>query len=492
MMPNQWFDVDKEGLAKILERRGGKAFIIYELLQNSWDEPGVTQVDATLIPVPNRPLARLVVMDDAPQGFSKLSDAFTLFAESKKKGDAQLRGRFNLGEKLVLACCEEATIDTTTGQVMFDANGQRTTNKRKIESGSIFSAILRITRQEVESVNEAIYRLIPPKNILTLYNGKEIRHREPLTEFEAILPTEVADDEGNLRRTKRKTMIRVYEPDFDEEASVYEMGIPVVTTGDKYHVDIQQKVPMSLDRDNVPPAVLQDIRLYVLNHTFDRIQGEDEANQTWVKDALADERCEAAATRKVIQEQYGDKAVIFDPSDPEANKLAVSQGYTVIPGGAFNSNQWKNIKQSGASAPAGKVTPSAKPYGEDGNPLNLIPERSWTDGMRKVAAYAKMLAEYLMDVKISVEIARERSWPYLATYGPSGPLTFNVNRCGRQFFEQFPANMEAVDNLLLHEFGHQYCSDHLSKDYYRALTRLGAKIKKLALDHPELFGEFSS
>ena len=32
-----WYDVDKEGLAKLLERRG-RAYVILELLQNAWDE----------------------------------------------------------------------------------------------------------------------------------------------------------------------------------------------------------------------------------------------------------------------------------------------------------------------------------------------------------------------------------------------------------------------------------------------------------------------
>ena len=27
--------------------------------------------------------------------------------------------------------------------------------------------------------------------------------------------------------------------------------------------------------------------------------------------------------------------------------------------------------------------------------------------------------------------------------------------------------------LLIHEYGHHYCNDHLSKEFYRALTKLG-------------------
>ena len=33
--------------------------------------------------------------------------------------------------------------------------------------------------------------------------------------------------------------------------------------------------------------------------------------------------------------------------------------------------------------------------------------------------------------------------------------------------------------VLLHEFGHEYESDHLSASYHRALCRLGAKMRRL-------------
>ena len=42
-----WFEVNKHGLAKILERKG-KEFALFELIQNGRDEPGVTRVTASL------------------------------------------------------------------------------------------------------------------------------------------------------------------------------------------------------------------------------------------------------------------------------------------------------------------------------------------------------------------------------------------------------------------------------------------------------------
>ncbi len=92
-----WFEVDKNGLAKILERKG-KVFAFYELISNAWDT-NATEVKVIAVSV-GRGKVQLTVEDDDPQGFAFLSHAFTLFAESSKKGDAELRGRFNLGEKV--------------------------------------------------------------------------------------------------------------------------------------------------------------------------------------------------------------------------------------------------------------------------------------------------------------------------------------------------------------------------------------------------------
>src|SRR4051794_20026249 len=99
IMATNWFDVDKTGLGKQAEELG-KGRLVGELVQNALDEAGVTRVEITLSPVPGRPLAELTVEDDSPEGFRSLADAYTLFAESYKRGNPEQRGQFNLGEKL--------------------------------------------------------------------------------------------------------------------------------------------------------------------------------------------------------------------------------------------------------------------------------------------------------------------------------------------------------------------------------------------------------
>src|SRR5882672_7367521 len=250
-----WLDVDLSGLRKLLARRG-KEFIIYELVQNAWDEKcAVVNIS---LPRPRHGMAGLIVKDDAASGFKNLAHAFTLFAESYKKQNANQRGAFNAGDKFVLALCEEASIISTTGGIVFDSRGRRRTRKRTAQ-GSEFSGRLKLTFSEWEQISRAVRRIIPP--IRTIFNGELIPTRKPLHTFECLLPTVISDRDGSLRRKTSKTQVAVYEPLQDERPSLYEMGLPIVATGDKWHVDIQQKVPLNLERDNVSPAYLQAVRV---------------------------------------------------------------------------------------------------------------------------------------------------------------------------------------------------------------------------------------
>ena len=55
----------------------------------------------------------------------------------------------------------------------------------------------------------------------------------------------------------------LYEPLPGEVASLYEMGLPIVCTEDKWHVSVGQKIPLNKDRNNVPPRYLKAVRTLV-------------------------------------------------------------------------------------------------------------------------------------------------------------------------------------------------------------------------------------
>jgi hypothetical protein len=479
-----WFEVDKDGLAKLLERKG-KAFALFELIQNAWDTRA-RFVHISIERVGSSPNVFIRVTDDDPEGFKKLEHAFTLFAESDKKSDPTKRGRFNLGEKLVLALCRSAQISSTSGTVMFDSDGRRRTSK-KTEEGSTFEGEMRMTREEVAEVESAIRTLLVPDKIATFLNGERLSSRKQVTCGVCTLKTEISDAEGYLRPTERKTTITLYEVLPGEKAHLYELGIPVVELpgGDRWHVDVAQKVPLNVDRDNVTPSYLQRLRVEVLNLAEHLLRLED-STTAWVRDASAHEDASDDAIRTVMGLRYGDKRVIFDPTDPEGTKLAASQGYTVIPGGSMSAGEWDNVRRAGAALPAGQVTPSPKPYSPDGRPEKVIPVSEWTPEMGAFAERAGFLGWELMGVKVTTRFVKEPGVYWRATYSRGGHLAINVSRVGRGWFEGIRSNLEDHIALLIHEFGHEYSSDHLSEEYHQALCRLGAKLAIYAAEGPSL------
>ncbi|MBI5388720.1 MAG: hypothetical protein HZA90_29005 [Verrucomicrobia bacterium] len=211
--------------------------------------------------------------------------------------------------------------------------------------------------------------------------------------------------------------------------------------------------------------------------------GPDDVNSEWAETAIASPDCRPEAMRSYLNTRFGKKRVSFDPSDPEANKLAVSQGYTVVHGSMMSAGAWKNARSAQAILPAGQVTPSARTWTGEGNPEavafdNWIPESQWTEGMRAIADCARRVAYKVLSRTITVKFCATPHHLGKASYGPGGELIFNKLRLGAEWFKR--GVREEVFQLLIHELAHEFSSDHLSSDYHEALCRIGARMFTLA------------
>lgn len=485
MASRDWFQVDKEGLGKLLEQRG-KEFAIFELIQNAWDAIGCTLVSVELHRDGPRH-ALLTIEDNSPDGFADLTHSYTLFAESTKKANPEKRGRFNLGEKLVLALCETAKIVSTKGGVMFDENGRHTLRSKR-NAGTVFEGRIRMSAEEYDECCKAVWKLIPPPGISTFFNKNGMLRDASMmmTQFNASLKTEIADEQGVMRSVSRRTDVTVYVPHDGEVGMLYEMGIPVVETGDTFHVNVMQRVPVNFDRNNVPPAYLRALRTQTLNALHEHLTAEH-VTKPWVRDALADPNVSVEAVQTALTLRFGEKAVAYDPSDPEANNIAVAEGYTVVHGGTMSSEEWANARRAEALLPAGVVTPSPKPFSPGGKPLKVLAPEKWSDDVRAFVEKTKRLARVLMNVEVDVEIANDPTWPFGATWGASkggrAHMYINRGRLGESWFALMGAKQ--ID-LVIHEFGHEYSDNHLSEDYYHALTKLAGLLAVAVKANPTL------
>lgn len=505
---SDWFAAHKDGLRKIVNRLieyRTFGIVAGELYQNVRDEQDATFCRISLTPIPNKAQAKLVCEDDGP-GFRDLTHAWTMYAPSYKTGDPEKAGRFNVGEKFVLSLCREAKIATTSGTVEFDQEGRKEYPRRKRDRGTVFEAIIDCTREHYEQFRKYMGMLIVRPGLEVTFNGERVglmdksgyNPRQPLRVLEATLRTETVDEFGNIRGTERKTHPEIYEVLEGETAWLYELGIPVVETGDKWHVNIKQKVPLTVDRTNITPAYLHSVRTVVANGMSDYIEPED-TTTAWLNDATEDPNIEPQVMEKFLTEKYGKNRVAFDPTNPEANAAAVAAGHTLIPPRGLSPKQRENAYNHELLQSSSKAFPEAGGHGysKDGTPVKYIPYEKWTDGMKVTAAYAEWLGKRLLTVRaIRVHFVNVpygpngKRWGAVWIRGSIAEIHFNVMHLGRRWFEE--GITEKVDRLLIHEMGHQYASNHLSDEYYDGLCDLGAKLKALALDNPEAFAVFDS
>lgn len=473
MTATPWIEVDRAGLAQVIADRP-KSFLLYELIQNSLDEPGVTKINVE-VETEGWGKHRITVTDNSTDGYEDIRHAWTLYAPSKKKGDATLRGRFNVGCKMVLALAVSAQVISTKSAVLFSATeGRRRMNRRR-KRGTQFLGIFNMSKNAAYEMVREAFKLLPPDGVVITVNGDRIPYSAPTETCVTQLPTVIADADGALRPTKRQTTIELHEPRFGETPTLYEMGIPVVELDgdDPWHVNVMQRVPLNTDRDNVTPAYLRTLRVAVLNVAHGRMTPES-AKAVWATEASEDERCEQEAVETVLTHRFGTKRVAFDPSDPEANMLAASKGYTVIAGGSLTKGQWQNARDSGSVLPAGKVTPSPRVESSaDGIPP--LPEEEWTEEMVDTAEMARRLSGYLnVHPDISVTWYSDAKLTFAAYWGQGGQLGLNKPRVYQELESLAEGDHRPMIALLIHEFAHEAESNHLSEGYHRELCRLGS------------------
>lgn len=469
----EWFEVSKDGL-KALQDGKSKTFIMAELIQNALDEDveNIT-VEATYY----RNLATISVEDDSPTGFRDLKDAYTLFAPCYKSPDPEKRGRFNAGEKQVFSISKSALIETTSGTIVFDSKG-RHTKRAKREVGSKITIEVAMTKAEFQEIVEYVNLLILPINIIVTFNNNIVKPKMYDRDFTATLQTEHLKGD-KFAKTNRKTQVQLFDTGLTGGcAYIYEMGIPVCKIECEYSVNVNQRIPMGMDRDMVSQAYLKDLFAEVLNHTFDKLTS-DNASNTWVRIGMSDDRVSEDAVKQVVKQRYGDNPLVATVGDAISNSDAIANGHRLIHGSEMSGDEWDNIRRFDA------LDSTADKYGrgtcdwDDFEPL--------TKGMVMVEKLAKKIARLTLGRDINVRfIECESSNTHDATFGLDG-LTFYVSSLGENWFKE-PLNYKVI-NLIIHELGHDGGHHHES-GYHRKLTRIGAKLTLEALNNPEFFDEF--
>jgi len=465
MKNKNWFEISTKGL-KVLQAGKPKHHIVRELVQNAWDEE-TTHCEVNLSY--NKGLAQISVIDDNPEGFNDLADAYTLFKETQKRPNPIKRGRFNIGEKQAIAISERAKIITTKGTIVFDKSGRKKSGIKR-SSGSEVILWVKMGQKEFNEMIEVLEKYISPKEIRFTINSKDYTSRTPERIIEASLETEIEENEI-MKRVQRKTEIWVYKKQ-SEKAMLYEMGIPVCEIDCSFDINIQQRIPLSIDRETISQKYLSNIYAEVLNETYEDIEKEN-SSDIWVREAISNKRIKSEAVKEIIKKRFGDKSCVANPFDPISIDDAISYGFNVVYGSELSKEEWNNIKQSQA------LQSSTELFGKDFVGAEKIEP---TKEMLKVKELAQKIAKRILKIDLSVVFIKSKA-TCGADFG-NNILTFNTSRLGKNFWE-YPISKEVI-GLIVHELGHSK-GNHTEISYHKCLTDMAGELTMIALNEPNFF-----
>jgi len=481
-MPKARFDVSTEGMAGL---HGGRPLwsLVKELVANSWDED-TTMCEVILSPIlgpKGEERIGIFVEDDGP-GFKDINDAFTLMAPTHKREEAEVRGRFNIGEKEILSIAVEGKVETVGKTVHFPEEGGRTVTDTKRKKGTIVSAVVKRPHHEIETTVTALRGFLPPRHIDYRVNLEKVENRELLAETVGRLRTIIAGGLGkHLEYSYRKSRIDIYEPR-GETGHIFEMGITIQPIEMPYDVDIQQKVPMPPNRDTVTSQYLQSIYAEVLKVMVDEL-AEEQASESWVQQGVEDKRTPDDVVKKVMDKKLGENVVLWS-SDTYANEMAHDDGMDVVQPRTLSKIERERFKRVGLQSAQSSYGLKTSLNGE----FKIYGDGELSDGMRLVGQYTKWLSTQLLGFECAVRFVGKVGMGdnRAAQYG-SRTLDFVVDRLGKKWFEM-PEGQPMIKHteLIIHELAHEGGSKtpHTG-EYVHRLAELGAMATHLATGRNE-------
>jgi hypothetical protein len=254
---------------------------------------------------------------------------------------------------------------------------------------------------------------------------------------------------------------------------LYEMGLPVTEIDCQFDIDVQQKVPLSIDRDTVPTSYLKALFAEVLNKTFEDVSIE-QSSENWIRQGMSDKRIEKSAVKNIVTKRFGDKVLVANPFDPVANDDALARGYNLVHGSEMSKEEWANIRSAEA------IKSSTELFGrKSGTSTDYAPD----ENMKKVELLTKKIAKRCLGIEVNVDFYTSPDITLLASFG-GNQLSFNVTKLGKKFFE-IPVCERTID-LIVHELGHS-AGMHTEESYHKCITKMTGDLVMIALKEPEFF-----
>ena len=442
------FEVDASGFIG-LHRARRPDEIVRELYQNVADLADATFCEITIRGELGGSTI-LSVADDGP-GYSDISDAWTLYRETPKWLDPEIRGRFNRGNKEAAAYARSMTVYSGSLEVEFPAEGGRRVYEVPRRKGSLVVAEVDWDADTIDEVVNRVFEYRPTELALSV-NGIKVPERKPVATARERMRTVMATGPGEpLRHTWRVADIDILARSDEAEGWVMELGIPVQKCGIfGYDVDVRQKIPLSERRNEITLGYQSRLKGYVMN-VIHRLMSPDAFGENWVREAMLDDRITPVAFDYASRKAFGERPVMRS-SNIDANMRAVEDGRDVIDGRSVGRELADKLRSHGVPS-AGQL------YGRRPPMLELDPFKNGftlEDSHREFTTWALRLANMAgFDAKVAFVHEEGTGMIASCTANTQNPtLTFNVGHPVLADPAWFAGRGPEQMGFIFHELGH--------------------------------------
>jgi len=243
---------------------------------------------------------------------------------------------------------------------------------------------------------------------------------------------------------------------------LYEIGIPVVDIDCDYSLNVQQRVPLGVDRETVRPIFLKELYAELLKHTAEQLP-EESSGATWVRTGLTlTDRMDKKTVEAVIKKRYGDKALVANPSDPRSIDDAIAHGYHIIRGSEMGKDEWVTVKAFDTV----QTTSDLFEY----NTRDAPSIKELTSDMQALKDLTIKIAKEVFGISVSVDFFKDSRMVAAQYNSAIKAVSFNIAKVDTR--QPFRVDTIAV---IFHELAHEY-GNHTEEGYHEALSKACAKL----------------
>jgi len=463
------FDIDNNGWKRMNAGRD-PGHLVREAISNCFDVEDVTSVVVML----DQQSHTISIEDDSRIGIVDKSFVSTVFMTGKDDSPTK-RGRKGRGLKELIAVADWAVVDTIGFKTTFIAGRVTETSTRTVGT----KVTLRIdtwNEQEFDKIRSFLKMVIAPSWITLKVDGVPLVGKRIRSTFPFYGATHVVKNDVQVE-VYRNTSADIINLSKGETLGwIYEMGIPVQQLQTRFHININQRIPLNDNRDSISSWFLASLYGKVLDHMAPNMSA-GALRHEWVSAGIG---YVSSTTSKVIATKLIgdlDKAAIASINS-RANDIVRQRGFRIInldilPDG-YKYLLSNNIKSADSIAEA--VSKSM---------VDATIDPSNVSNADRVIAVVKYLGNELLYTNVGVEFFScgedHTGFVKMAHWRPGlNIIGFNVS-CNDLKLDT-PLNSVFI-SCIIHEFAHMYSSEH-DNVHTQYIEKLSGDLAMLILRGP--------